>query len=159
MSNSNSSDPRSRHISLCIDERIDSSVHLVLRAFGDGFCVSGSAYFGTNDVGNFISELREFPLDCKPSPFLTGGYFNDVGEVIVTETFHISVSQISKTGLLAMIIRVFTPHPEYFEKGFGCGGRCSYFLNYEDLKKFADDFERLICGKSSCFEFDRFTNI
>ncbi|WP_309663540.1 hypothetical protein [Tabrizicola sp.] len=159
MSSSNSSDSGSSHISLSVDEQSDGTVNLILRAFGDGFCMIGSAYFDTTAVIDFLSELRRFPLGCDPAPFLSGGYLDDAGKVIVTETLHISVSQITKSGLLAMMIRVFSPDPEYWEKGFGHGGRCSYFLNYEDLKKFTDDFERLIGGKTSCFEFDRFTRI
>lgn len=157
--NSNLSDHKNPYISLCINERIDSSVRLELCAVEDGFCVTGSAYFDNTVVADFVSELRKFPLGYDPGPFVSSGYFNDTGSVLETETVHISVSQITKSGLLAMAIRVFSPHFEYWEQGFGRGGRCNYFLNYEDLKKFTDDFERLVTGKTDCVKFESFLNI
>ena len=157
--NSNLSDHKNPYISLCINERIDSSVHLELRAVEDGFCVTGSAYFDNTVVADFVSELRKFPISCDPGPFLSSGYFYNTGTVLETETVHISVSQITKSGLLAIMIRAFSPDSRHWEKGFGRGGRCSYFLNYEDLKKFTDDFERLVSGKTDWVKFERFLNI
>lgn len=58
-----------------------------------------------------------------------------------------------------MNVRAFTPHPEYWKKGLGFGGHCSYFLYYEELKNFADELERLVEEESSYFKFSNFTNI
>jgi len=130
---------------------------LVIRAFGEGFCARGTAFFSVTEIENFLSALGNFPLIGEQ--FISGGYFNDAGNTLDSEHFHISVSQLNAPGLLAMKVRAFTPHPEYWKKGFGSGGRCSYFLYYEDLRKFVDEFERLVGGESSYFEFSNFSNI
>ncbi|WP_157234894.1 hypothetical protein [Methylosinus sp. LW4] len=147
MSISNPSETGARHISFSARERAEDSVELAIRAFGEDFCASGAAFFSIAELKIFVSALRGFPL--IEEPFISGGYFDDAGDNISNENFYISVAKLNTTGLLVMKVRAFTPHPEYWKKGLGSGGQCSYFLYYEDLKKFADEFERLIEGESS----------
>ncbi|WP_428987805.1 hypothetical protein [Methylocapsa aurea] len=156
MSISSSSETEA-HIFLYAGERTDHSIKLGIRAFAEGFCARGAAFFSVTEIENFLSALGSFPLVGEQ--FISGGYFDDTGNNIDSEHFHISVSPLNATGLLAMKVRAYTPHPEYWKKGFGAGGRCSYFLQYEDLRKFVDKFEHLAGGKSTYFEFNNFRNI
>jgi hypothetical protein len=159
MLNSNLYDSEISRILLHYNKQGDASVELVLQAFKKGFCIRGSAFFAVNEIKNFLSDLRNFPLNQSSMPLLSGGYFDDIGKKIISEHFHISVLQIDSSGLLAMRISGFTPYAEYYEKDFGFGGRSTYFLYYEGLKKFSDELERLIDGRSVCFEFRDFNDI
>ena len=67
-----------------------------------------------------------------------------------------SVSQVTNTGLLAMNVRVFLPDYRFEPYGFGVGGRCTLFLNYNELTRFSDLFGSLLCGDVSSVEFDGF---
>ncbi|WP_134188130.1 hypothetical protein [Methylosinus sp. sav-2] len=123
MSISSSSETGAQHISLSAKERADDSVELAIRVFGEGFCARGAAFFSVAELKIFVSALRDFPLIGEP--FISGGYLDDAGDNIVNENFYISVSQLKTSGLLVMNVRAFTPHPEYWKKGLGFGGRCS----------------------------------
>ena len=156
MSNSESYRKEICRISLGVEERTDESVKLVLKAFEDGFCMRGEAFFSMSELENFLFNLRKFPIAEYNSPSLSGGYFDDMGDRILMENLHISVSPFNKYGLLVLKVKAFTPHPSYSDKNIGFGGRCTYFLSYEDLKKFADGFQRLISKNCSLFEFEEF---
>lgn len=151
--NSRTSEPRSSGISLEIGESTDGSVDLELQAFGEGFLVAGSAYFRIQDIKGFLSELRRFPLGGAPGVQLSGGYFDDTGVTLISENFHISAYQIEPTGLLALSVKVFTPHPIYGAMGLGHGGRCCIFADYGILASFVADFERLLDREIQRIEF------
>ena len=156
MSNSSSYRHGSQRIALSVEERDYESIKLALQAFEASFCMRGEAFFSAKELEGFVSSLREFPInECTP-PSLSGGYFDESGNIVLPAHVHISVSRFLNTGMLAMTVSVFCPHPIYWKDGFGAGGRITYFLQYEGLMKFCNELERLISSDSSFFEFGEF---
>ena len=156
MSNSNSNKMRSRHIALYVHERSEEAIMLEMQAFENNFSAQGSAFFKISEIEQFLMSIRKFPLVESPDLSISGGYFDDSGDVIINEHLHISFTRFNSSGLISMEVRLFQPHPEHWRKGFGTGGRCSYFLNHRELSEFSDDLERLVVGTSSYFEFENF---
>lgn len=142
-------------IALRINDRESSIFELVLQAFAQEFCAKGSAYFQAKQIEEFLSALRAMPLG-EPGPSISGGHFGDSGKTLIRELLYMSVCQVTKTGLLAMNIRVFVPDYRFEPNGFGIGGRCTLFLDYSGLTRFNDQFGSLLCGDVSSVEFDGF---
>lgn len=142
-------------IGLRINDRDGASFELLLQVFAQDFCAKGSAYFQAEPIEEFLLALRAMPLG-EPGPSISGGQFDDGGQTLIREHLHMSVSQVTRTGLLAMNVRVFLPDRRFEPDRFGVGGRCTLFLDYSGLTRFADLFRSLLCGDVSSVQFDGF---
>jgi hypothetical protein len=105
---------------------------------------------------DILHGFRDFPISRDNPPALVGGYLNDDGSSVIERNIYISVKPINRSGIMVMSLEAFSPYTEYQNLGFGRGGRCEYFLDYEALGQFVSAIEGIIMGEISSVTFNRF---
>ncbi|MBV8534389.1 MAG: hypothetical protein JO128_02280 [Alphaproteobacteria bacterium] len=125
----------------------DGTGELRVEAAGDGFAGRASAWFSLQDLRDFVTGLRAYPLPDTPVQ-IAGGYWKRTGEL---KECHVSIAAYvaEGRGLIGVHVRLATPSPEP-SKPYGiCSAELELKTGYNTLAKFADQLSEVIAGRAS----------
>lgn len=115
------------------------------------FCGDGSAFFNFSELYNkFLPALRAYPLSVDEPPSLRGGVW--LGEHhqpgLVETRFGFSLTQFNVAGLLLAQIELSENFGDTYAPILQ-SVVARFFVEYEELKRFADHFENLLFGRTT----------
>jgi hypothetical protein len=132
---------------LQFDTDTDGTGELFAEVKAKGFAGASSAWFGVDQLVVFARELAEtYPLQVGHPLTLEGGFWSKSGAVVEQHHFGLKFYPVGSVGVVGCRVSLTTPiHPhERLESQSLVAVELT--TNYEQLRSFAQSFEKLAKG-------------